>query len=232
MKNWCTIKADISSIAIDEEAFWTHANGRKKRENEAAMLVELEKYWRSVPQVNAKAQALASANNTEEWSAAFICYVFREAGVEISDGFIFRRRHLSYIVGALRNRENSDTTKPFWLYDSIEILGEAPPERGDLICYNRTHNGVYSNHSYNSLRTRYWGNSDVPTGFSHCNIVVSIRDVNGTQVIETIGGNINGSVRYVYLTINNRQIQKVDFDGSNPRNENDIFGIVKNFECA
>ena len=176
--------------------------------------------------------AVRSANDLEAWSAAFICSVYDASNIAATDGFIFARRHIIYIVGALRNRENADETKPFWLYDSIEMINEATPAPGDLICYNRfDKNGVYSNHSYSSLRNSYWDNTTVPTGVGHCNIVVALSVHNGRQVIETIGGNVNGSVRYTYLIIDNEVFWKVDEDGSNPKAENDIFAIVKILEC-
>jgi hypothetical protein len=232
VKNWCDIKSSIGSLATDEEFVWTKDDGSKWKENEPDMLPILERYWGAVPNINAHDLAIDSANDKEAWSAAFICYVFQQAGVEKSDGFIFGRRHLSYIVGALRNRENSDRTLPFWLYDGIEIMLEAAPEVGDLICYNRWDKGVYSNHSYHSLRNLYMNNNDVPTGVSHCNAVVALSERNGNHIIETVGGNVNGSVRFTFHTIVNNQIMDTDEDGNNPRLNNDIFGIVKNLECS
>ncbi|HEV8503817.1 MAG TPA: DUF2272 domain-containing protein [Chitinophagaceae bacterium] len=233
MKDWCEIKQKIVRIAVEEEGvIWTDSSGNKRVESESAMLAELERYWNEVPGINAHDAAINSANNTEPWSAAFISYVFSDAGIERSDGFLFARKHITYIVGALRNRENSDLTKPFWLHDNIEMLHEATPAPGDLICYNRfDQNGNYSNHSYSSLRARYWNNNDAPSGVSHCDVVVSITERNGQQIIDTIGGNVNGSVRYTYLTIVNDQFMKVEENGNNPQQENDIFGIIKNLNC-
>src|SRR5437868_13962078 len=103
MKNWCDIKDGTATTAVDEEATWTESNGTKKSESDPAVLPDLERYWGAVPGINAHDLAVASANDTEAWSAAFICYVYNTAGVEKADGFIFGRRHLIYIVGALRN---------------------------------------------------------------------------------------------------------------------------------
>src|SRR5688572_12785325 len=102
MKDWCIIKDDLVRIALDEEALWTNPNGSKILEGEAPMLAELERYWTAVPNITPHTMAVRSANNQEAWSAAFICSVFRDAGVDVADGFEFRRRHLAYIVGALR----------------------------------------------------------------------------------------------------------------------------------
>jgi hypothetical protein len=233
MKNYCDIKAHIVRLAVEEEGVvWTDSAGNKKQESDRAMLPDLERYWEKVPGVNAHESAVNAAADREAWSAAFICYVFSEAGIARADGFEFGRRHIIYIVQALRNRENGDTAKPFWLHDSIEILNEATPAPGDLVCYNRfDEHHHYSNFSYSSLRNRYWGNTDVPTGVSHCNVVVAIMEINGRQIIQTIGGNVAQSVSYTFLVIENNQIFEVDEDGSNQRVENDIFGIIKMLEC-
>lgn len=231
--NWCQIRQDIVRIAIQEEGVWTNAQGGKLLETQPAMLAELERYWRAVPNINAHQAAVDSANETagslgENWSAAFISSVFNDAGVLPAHGFPFSLRHLTYIVAALRNRENSDRARPFWLYDNIEILIEAFPQPGDLICYNRSNSG----HSYSSLRNRFWGNNDDPRGSSHCDIVVAVTDRNGMKIIETIGGNVGDTVSFTFLNIQGNVIRKVDRDGSNPRVENNIFGIIKLIECS
>lgn len=233
MKNWCGIKDDLVRIATDEEALWTDANGNKIRENDPAMLGELERYWTAVPQIgDPHNMAIRSANDREAWSAAFICSVFRDAGVDLADGFRFRRRHLAFIVEAIRNRENSDQAKTFWLYDKTELFLEASPQRGDLICYNRFDDqGNYSNHSYESLRNRFAGNSTEPTGVSHTNLVVSVSDVNGNSIIKTAGGNLDGSVRFVFHWIDQGRVMQTDEFGNNATEDADVFAIIKNLEC-
>lgn len=232
MKDWCIIKDDIVRIALDEEVLWTNPNGSKILENNPAMLAELERYWTAVPNITPQAMAVRSANNKEAWSSAFICSVFRDAGIDLADGFVFRRRHLAYIVGALRNRENSDQTKPFWLFDRTELLLEAFPQRGDLICYNRfDDNGNYSNHSYESLRSRFAGNNTDPTGVSHTNLVVEVRDVNGVNIIKTVGGNLSGSVRFVFHRIDGNRVMETDGAGNNATEDVDVFAVIKNLGC-
>jgi len=232
MKDWCVIKNDLVRIALDEETLWTNPNGSKIRENNPAMLAELERYWTAVPNIIPHDMAVRSAGNREAWSAAFICSVFKDAGVELADGFVFRRRHLAYIVGALRNRENSDQTRPFWLFDRTELLLEAFPQRSDLICYNRfDDDGNYSDHSYESLRNRFAGNNIDPTGVSHTNLVVEVSDINGQTIIKTVGGNLSESVRFVFHRVDGNRIMETDAAGNDLNEDVDVFAVIKNLEC-
>ena len=128
----------------------------------------------------------------------------------------------------LRNRERSDHDKPFWLVDHVELLHEATPEPGDLICFNRVVNGVMTHHSYTSLRREFWENgheNDPVTGSSHCALVVgSGQNPDGTHFVETIGGNETHSVRIRHVP--------VDANGNiaNPAALN-VFGMIKLVGC-
>lgn len=195
--NWCQMRQTIAQTARAEEARWTQPDGSKFWENHRSRLPILQSYWRTVPGFTTAADSAAgaqqSANDTRAWSAAFICFVMHTAGVRQVHGFEFGERHLAYIVGALRNRERSDQNRVFWLADPIEVqTGEAAPEAGDLLCFNRRVDGVMTPHSYESLRRRFWlgGNQNlVPKGSSHCSIVVGKVQRNGRSFLQMIGGN-------------------------------------------
>ena len=232
--DWCQKRIDIARIARAEEARWTFPNGTKALESNPAFLNVLRDYWLTVPGFTTNAAALAQAQQSAadvvgaEWSAAFICFVMNRAGIRRQDGFEFSQRHMNYIVGALRNRERSDHDKPFWLVDHVELLHEATPEPGDLICFNRIANGVMTHHSYTSLRREFWENgheNDPVTGSSHCALVVgSGQNPDGTHFVETIGGNETHSVRIRHVP--------VDANGNiaNPAALN-VFGMIKLVGC-
>jgi hypothetical protein len=237
--DWCQMRQNIARIARAEERQWTRPDGSKLWENDSSRLPVLESYWRAVPgftrAATAAAAARASANNARAWSAAFICFVMHTAGVRQAHGFEFGQRHMTYIVGALRNRESGDQSKVFWLADRIEVQSEAAPDTGDLLCFNRRVRGAMTQHSYDSLRRRYWlhGNQNrVPTGSSHCSIVVGQVARNGRWFIQTIGGNesARGS-RGRGVTVGLREIPIDSFGGiPNPQAYN-IFGIIKLTGC-
>jgi subtilisin family serine protease len=234
VENWCRIRRRISNVALVQEARWTLPNGNKRSENENAMLPLLESYWRTVPGVDPVESARLSANNTIAWSAAFICYVMHIAGVQAAHGFEFGQRHMTYIVGALRNRERSNRNRAFWLYDNIELAHEATPEIGDLLCFNRVNNGILTNHSYASLRNQWWvhnQNAD-PTGASHCSIVVDIISRGRRRFIQTVGG--NESIPGMDDRGRTVRLKEIEIDHNrailNPGAVH-VFGTIKLLEC-
>lgn len=232
--DWCRIRTDAAATARREERDWTAPNGRKLVEGDVGREAVLRRYWAAVPGVNAATAAHNSAVNDPDWpwSAAFICYVMQQAGVQRAHGFEFGAAHIRYIVGALRNRERSDTTRPFWLLDQVEVENEVTVQPGDLICLNRKVDGHLTRHSYSSLRTAFWGNNGAnqnvrPWGSSHCTLVVGIgQDAQG-RFVETIGGNENNSVR-----LGNYGRIALNAGGGivSPASHN-IFGLIKLTEC-
>ena len=238
--NWCQMRQTIAATARAEHARWTAPNGQQILESDPSRLQILKSYWAAVPVTNPAANAAQSAldNDNFPWSAAFICFVMRTAGVLPVHGFQFSSKHITYIVGALRNRERSDRTRPFWLVDSIEIQREAIPEPGDILCFNRCvrarpqdHCGgrpgsVRTTHTYESLRRAFWGNNQnvQPTGSSHCAIVIGTTQIGTQRFVETVGGNEADSVRITRIPI--------DQNGgiANPQ-ANNIFGMIKMIGC-
>ena len=237
--DWCQMRQTIARIARAEERRWTRPDGSKFREDHPSRLPILESYWRTVPGFTTAAAAGAaareSANNNTAWSAAFVCFVMHTAGVRQVHGFESSRRHITYIVGALRNRERSGQNRVFWLADSIEVQNEAAPEPGDLLCFNRRVNGTMTHHSYDSLRRDYWlgGNQNrVPTGSSHCSIVIGKVERNRRWFIQTIGGNESaaGSAGRG-VTVGLREIPLDRFGGLPDPHAHNIFGIIKLIGC-
>lgn len=230
--NWCQMRQTIAATARAEERRWTAPNGTKYQEsNHPDRMQILTSYWLSVPgfgtQAAAAARATQSVHNQIAWSAAFICYVMHTAGITQAHGFEFSQRHITYIVGALRNRERSDQNRPFWLTDDIELQNEAPPQNGDILCFNRSVNGQMTNHSYSSLRNSYWsgGNQNIQAqGSSHTSVVVGTAVQNGQRFVEVIGGNENHSVRL-------RRIPIDQWGGIPNPAANNIFGMIKITRC-
>ncbi len=232
--NWCMLGQTIAGVALRELADWMR-NGAPIPENDPGRLPALQRYWGAVPGANAAVAAAASARNDRNfpWSAAFICYVMSQAGVRRTHGFEFAGAHIHYIVGALRNRERSDTSRPFWLLDSLEIVNETTVQPGDLLCMNREVDGRLTTHSYSNLRRAFWqdGTHDRqnvrPSGSSHCTLVVRIVENAGGRFAETVGGNENGSV-----TLNRYGRIPLNASGgiANPAAHR-IFGMIKNTGC-
>jgi subtilisin family serine protease len=246
--NWCQIRQQITAVARGEDARWTRPNNTKFLESHPSRLPILEEYWRATPGFGNPATALNAARRSAAndpdfpWSAAFICFVMRRAGVQRQHGFEFSQRHMNFIVGALRNRERGDRNRPFWLIDSTELQNEVTLAPGDLLCFNRCRpqagarasrdcpaGQVMTTHSYTSLRREFWeGGNDTRDvfGHSHTAIIVGTTVRNGQRFIETIGGNEGDSVR-LDSTI------PLNASGgiSNPGGRH-LFGAIKLIECT
>ena len=236
---WCLLRQRIVSVAQAELLRWRRANGTTPiTEGVPSQLSILREYWRSVPGLNGNSASLRmarlSATNADlgPWSAAFISFVMKTAGVVPANGFKFGAKHISYIVGALRNREHSDRSRPFWLLDSQEMQVQQP-QPGDLVCLNRryrdrnTRRWRWTTHSYSSLRRQFWPvtqRNRVPWGHSHCSLIVGRGTENGQPVVYTIGGNEGNSVMRSAVALNQR--------GGilNPAQHN-IFGLIKLTMC-
>ncbi len=245
--NWCQVRQTIARIARHEERQWTRPNGTKIVESDPAMLQTLASYWATVPGFQTPQQALNAARQSAAnqvdfpWSAAFICFVMHSAGVRRAHGFEFGQRHLAYIVEALRNRERSDRNRVFWLTDHLEIVNEAAPQPGDLLCFNRccaspgtrAANGCpvntrRSTHTYSNLRQRFWGPGTENTpvrGCSHTAIVIGTTVRNGRRFVQTIGGNEGNSVRI------NSAIELNEGGGIRNPADHHVFGMIKIIAC-
>ena len=238
--NWCQMRQTIAATARTELARWRAPNGQQFLESHPSRLPVLREYWAAVPVGDPMAKAVLSATDRPggAWSAAFISFVMRRAGVLRDHGFQFSSSHITFIVGALRNREASRRDRPFWLVDSVEIQREATPEPGDLLCFNRCADGrpqdicdgqpgtVLTTNTYERLRNDFWGanRNAIPSGSSHSAIVVGTTQVGGQRFVETIGGNESQSVRLRRIPI--------DQNGGIPNPQaNRIFGMIKIIAC-
>ncbi|CUH82546.1 DUF2272 domain-containing protein [Tropicibacter naphthalenivorans] len=212
---YCIYRNEVARIAREELANW-----HGQTEADAARLPALIRYWQATGRSADAAQDMArrSAADTSPWSAAFISYVVRQAGITSADGFLFSGAHMRYIVGALRNREQSLTDRPFWLLDARELVNEVQLQPGDLLCFNRTARirgrRVATNHSYSSLRQQYWDGENHAINpvsaentrrrviASHTSVVVGTRQTDSGAVVQCIGGNESNTVRLREYPIN------------------------------
>jgi hypothetical protein len=99
---------------------------------------------------------------------------------------------MTYIVEALVNRKNRDLDRPFWLYKAEDLS----PQVGDILCKpwnetpcaNLTLAGLESQFIEKKASGEY-AIKGTPTGHSHTDVVVRRFSDDGTDYIETLGGN-------------------------------------------
>lgn len=113
---------------------------------------------------------LTGKDTHEPWSAAFISWVMKEAG--LAERFSYSDWHATYIRNSILARRRGDKGFAFWGYR----LSERAPQVGDLVGYARQ-GGI----SFDYQPTVYK---------SHTDIVVAVRPGE----IDVIGGNVSDSV--------------------------------------
>jgi Uncharacterized protein conserved in bacteria (DUF2272) len=173
----------ITHYAGVERAFW-EAGGGLRNEGDPAVLPRLQEYATAAGVGNPVDMAQRFAGDREAWSAAFVCHVFRRAGVR-PDEFGFNIGHDEYIKRAHRHRAARSTLAHFWLCTPQEVA----PEMGDILCSNRDGGNV--------TYTPGLSDEGLPADFvSHGDIVTGVSvNSRGEPVLVTTGGNLGGSVR-------------------------------------
>jgi hypothetical protein len=113
------------------------------------------------------------------WSAAFICWCMRNAGVPLSD-FPYSSAHHTYIRWAINNAKSDKPDKLFYAQRPYEYK----PKVGDLVAGWREEKETDPDPdiSFDKQPDSFYA--------SHCDIVVDVSDT----VIKTIGGNVSDKV--------------------------------------
>lgn len=147
---------------IDADGKLTNSGGR---ENEDPYYLRVADYWKQGVD-----RDLTGKDRHEPWSAAFISWVMKEAGM--GQRFSYSDWHAHYIRNSIRYRQANNRDFAFWGYR----IYERAPKVGDLVGYARS-----KGTSYDYQRTVY------P---SHTDLVVAVRP----NEIDVIGGNVKDSV--------------------------------------
>ncbi|QYU67887.1 DUF2272 domain-containing protein [Leptolyngbya sp. 15MV] len=111
------------------------------------------------------------------WSAAFVSWVFRSAGVDAAE-FPPSATHALYLDGLLATAMRYPAMAPFVPH----AADERAPAPGDLICRDRS-----------AAPLRHWSDRLAETGRlrpMHCDIVVSLAPGR----VEAVGGNVGDAV--------------------------------------
>jgi len=206
-------KEELPKLADDEYRLWAEdkdhpEKGRVKddralSESGSIFFDRLKTYYRGTRPESSESAASERAReyaaDEKPWSAAFISFMMRQAGIrEVRDGFTFSGSHSKYVAQSLVNRLNRDYDKPFWTY----ALGDVPVSIGDLIVKARAGaslnfdevfftKGSWPDGSYSSVLVfedgvwRYGGAQFT----SHADIVIAIKSTGGLRYAYTIGGN-------------------------------------------
>ncbi|WP_051609291.1 DUF2272 domain-containing protein [Fodinicurvata fenggangensis] len=124
----------------------------------------------------------------EPWSAAFISYVMRSAGIDLDD-FEWDAGHRNYVDAAIRSERRYGRDSVFLPHEITDYA----PRVGDLVCSDRS---LPAEQRIGSLAERV-----AELGSSrgmHCDIVVQTEPGR----IAVIGGNVRDAVTLSYLSVN------------------------------
>ena len=154
-------------------------------EGDASNFPRVLAYWRAVPEGDApiaRNRALYRAGSVglwaePAWSAAFISFVLRGAGVDARE-FPPSAAHAFYLDGLIADAQRFPATAPFIPHD----IAARAPQVGDLVCADRS-----------SRPIRSWRDRLSETGRfrpMHCDIVVRVAPGQ----VEAIGGNVRDAV--------------------------------------
>lgn len=143
-------------------------------------------YWRGSGLAAGCANEVACRNFVVDtpWSAAFVSWVMRRAGVA---DFAASARHVDYVRTAWRQ----PTRNPY----SLASPREAAPATGDLLCYVRANTRVLG---HDGLIDRMDGNSSLAM---HCDIVVAATPGDMAWLV---GGNVQQAVTLRMLRLDSR----------------------------
>lgn len=144
-------------------------------ENESPYSLRVAKYWKDALNLP------HSGTDDIAWSAAFISYLIKTAGVHNSQ-FLFSSQHSQYIREAIVSKVSADHRYGFWGYK----LSDYAPAPGDLVCYVR--GKAVGKINYDSNSNDYE---------SHADLVVE----KSGNILKVIGGNVGNSVTLKHLLL-------------------------------
>ncbi len=183
-----SVRDRIQRIAIAEWEEWgrqTSDTAPGTRETDVANFPRVLAYWRAVPEGdgpvarNRSRFYYGSADLWREppWSAAFISFVMRSAGVDRRE-FPPSAAHAFYIDAMILDAQRFPTQAPFIPHE----VADRAPQVGDLVCADRSPRPIGS-----------WRERAADRGAfrpTHCDIVVRVAP----GVVEAIGGNLRDAV--------------------------------------
>ena len=163
-----TVKQSFKNIA---EAEWERWERGTKMHADASMRSILDSYYSAAA---GSACPPGSNPNSVPWSASFISYVAKQAGVT---SFPVNCAHSGYF-NSIRNNPGACKTYPMSERSKINV--------GDVVCHCRL-----TAEEIAAGKTSCSNDYNNPSTYGHCDVVVSVL---GSNQLEVIGGNVANTV--------------------------------------
>ena len=208
MKYWRSLFGDEPGDKLEVRGYHDASNQTEETQAAAVLRTTAARLQQIAKTVSDPAEreilreaALRSAVIDTPWSAAFISYAVRQAGVP-AGAFRFSNAHRVYVYDAFAasvDELNGKTDDR--LYRACPITTR--PRPGDLICHQRKSALGDANDAAvrERIRTELAGGADARSVRRiHCDVVVYID--RGARKMYTIGGNVNQAVSARKLNLN------------------------------
>jgi len=163
-----SIKQNIKNAAESEWERWSKGT---KTHSDASMRSILDSYYSAAA---GSACPPGSDPNNVPWSASFISFVVKQAGVT---GFPVSCAHSGYF-NSLRSNPGTCRTYPMTEKNKISV--------GDVVCHCRLTPAEIA-----AGKTECSNDYNNPSTFGHCDVVVNVL---GNNQLEVIGGNVGNTV--------------------------------------
>ena len=212
-----SVRERILRIAAAEWEEWGRQSSDappRLRESDVENFPRVLAYWRAVPEGEAPSarnraryyHGSADLWREPAWSAAFISFVMRSAGVDARE-FPPSAAHAFYLDALILDAQRFPALAPFIPHD----VAARAPQVGDLVCADRSARPITS-----------WRERAADGGRfrpMHCDIVVRVAP----GVVDAIGGNLRDAVTLA--------IFRTDAAGRllpRPRGEPRVFAVLEN----
>jgi len=170
--------------------------GGKLKEDHASVYQRVGTYWSAIPVAGIDGRTVFKDKKGKPynpaWSAAFISFVLKQAGVGAK--FKTTEAHCHYIEAARKAATSNSSKAAYHAVDPYSVM----PAVGDIVAVGREYAQQLT---FKQAELAYRADSFYP---SHCDFVVEVDAQKG--VVLVVGGNVNNSVapKRLLLTSNGR----------------------------
>ena len=136
------------------------------------------------------------------WSAAFISYLMKTAGLSRAE-FAFSDTHADYVQAAFEaSAAEAAGRESGYAFRACDVA-TTPPRAGDLLCSTRAETATIAR--FDALSAALAARAPGQDFAMHCELVVR-SDEGGDAKIDAIGGNVVQSVTLTRMTLNEKKV--------------------------
>ncbi len=214
MKYWRALYGDDAPTKLEVRGYSDGSVSKEDGQDAALMRTSAAELLRAADSVTDPAArevlretALRAAAVDTSWSAAFVSYVVKQAGVQ-PNAFHFANAHRAFIYDAFATsvgEQKHETSEQ--IYRACPLTG-TKPRLGDIVCAHRETalSGLREAEVRERIRTELDGPANARSvRRAHCEVVVHVD--TGARKVYTVGGNVNQAVAARKLNLHGRDLK-------------------------